>query len=63
MRLRIPFAEVMHIPAASRAGLIVGGVLQRRWSENFAPPFTSAQSIRVVERVPSLVTQDSHEPA
>ena len=62
MALRVPVAEVQHVPPAARPRRVVVRIGLGRAAEDAAPFGPAAQAVRRVERVPGLVAQDARQP-
>src|SRR5690606_24099335 len=62
MALGIPMPEMQHIVTACRAHAIDIRVRKRSLAERLPPVLTPTQSVRIVERMPDFVAQDTRHP-
>src|SRR6185437_10407604 len=62
MRLRVPRAEMLHKTAAAGPRPVGVGIGQRSRTECLAPGFEASQTVRRINGVPGLVTQNTHQP-
>ncbi len=61
MRLRVPFAQMMHVAPATGACPVARRIRKRGGSKHGSPAFAPPQPVGVVERVSGLVTQDTQQ--